>query len=122
VKVGVHILAILAELNLLVPTRHAQRIMSALFAAEQPLHRVGPRAAIRATINSLPARSDICHPGTIRAMVALGRFFHALGGFAAGSLYLPLKRIREWTWETGWIVGGAFSRLFVQASLRLGHE
>jgi AraC-like DNA-binding protein len=27
---------------------HAQRIMSALFAAEQPLHHVGPHAAIRA--------------------------------------------------------------------------
>ncbi len=39
----------------------------------------------------------------------LGVFFHAAGGFAAGSFYIPYKRVREWAWESYWIVGGVFS-------------
>ena len=42
-------------------------------------------------------------------MVALGVFLHAVGGFAAGSFYLPLKKVREWSWESGWLVNGFFS-------------
>ncbi len=42
-------------------------------------------------------------------MVALGVFLHAVGGFAAGSFYLPLKQIKKWTWESGWITNGFFS-------------
>lgn len=38
-----------------------------------------------------------------------GVLLHAIGGFAAGSFYLPLKRIREWAWESGWLVNGFFS-------------
>lgn len=41
----------------------------------------------------------------------LGVFFHAAGGFAAGSFYIPYKRVRDWAWESYWIVGGAFSWL-----------
>jgi len=39
----------------------------------------------------------------------LGVLFHAIGGFAAGSFYLPLKQIRKWAWESGWLVNGFFS-------------
>jgi len=39
----------------------------------------------------------------------LGVLFHAIGGFAAGSFYLPLKQIRNWAWESGWLVNGFFS-------------
>lgn len=39
----------------------------------------------------------------------LGVIFHAIGGFAAGSFYLPLKQIRNWAWESGWLVNGFFS-------------
>lgn len=42
-------------------------------------------------------------------MVALGIILHAIGGFAAGSFYLPLKRIQGWAWESGWILNGFFS-------------
>lgn len=42
-------------------------------------------------------------------MVILGVTLHALGGFAAGSFYLPLKRIKDWSWESGWLVNGVFS-------------
>ena len=48
-------------------------------------------------------------------MVILGLLFHALGGFAAGSFYLPLKQTRGWAWESGWIVGGLFSWIIVPA-------
>ncbi len=40
---------------------------------------------------------------------ALGIFFHALGGFASGSFYLPLKKITKWSWESGWLVNGFFA-------------
>lgn len=42
-------------------------------------------------------------------MVALGVLLHALGGFAAGSFYIPFKKIRNWAWESYWLVGGFFS-------------
>jgi L-rhamnose-H+ transport protein len=42
-------------------------------------------------------------------MVALGVFLHALGGFAAGSFYIPFKKVRDWAWESYWLVGGFFS-------------
>jgi L-rhamnose-H+ transport protein len=45
--------------------------------------------------------------------VISGVFFHFLGGFASGSFYLPFKKIKGWSWESGWIVGGIFSWLFV---------
>jgi len=38
----------------------------------------------------------------------LGVLFHAIGGFAAGSFYIPFKRVRGWAWETYWLVGGLF--------------
>ena len=40
-----------------------------------------------------------------------GVTLHALGGFAAGSFYIPFKRVRQWSWETYWLVGGVFSWL-----------
>ena len=39
----------------------------------------------------------------------LGVVLHALGGFAAGSFYIPFKRVRQWAWESYWLVGGFFS-------------
>jgi len=42
-------------------------------------------------------------------MVALGVFLHALGGFAAGSFYIPFKKVRGWAWESYWLIGGVFS-------------
>jgi len=42
-------------------------------------------------------------------MVVLGVFLHALGGFAAGSFYIPFKKVRNWAWESYWLVGGVFS-------------
>jgi L-rhamnose-H+ transport protein len=36
----------------------------------------------------------------------LGVVFHLIGGFAAGSFYAPLKKVRSWAWETYWLVMG----------------
>jgi L-rhamnose-H+ transport protein len=38
----------------------------------------------------------------------LGVLFHAIGGLAAGSFYIPFKRVRGWAWETYWLTGGLF--------------
>jgi len=39
----------------------------------------------------------------------VGIFYHALGGFAAGSFYIPYSKVRNWAWEVYWLVGGFFS-------------
>ena len=39
----------------------------------------------------------------------LGVTLHAIGGLAAASFYIPYKRVRSWSWETYWLVGGIFS-------------
>jgi L-rhamnose-H+ transport protein len=43
----------------------------------------------------------------------LGVIFHFLGGSASGSFYMPYKRVKGWSWESFWIVGGLFSWLIV---------
>ena len=39
----------------------------------------------------------------------LGVFFHAIGGLAAGSFYIPFRGVKKWAWECYWLVGGVFS-------------
>ena len=43
----------------------------------------------------------------------LGVIFHFIGGFASGSFYMPFKKVRNWHWESYWIIGGLFSWLIV---------
>jgi L-rhamnose-H+ transport protein len=45
--------------------------------------------------------------------VILGVIFHFIGGFASGSFYMPFKKVKEWSWESYWIIGGSFSWLIV---------
>jgi L-rhamnose-H+ transport protein len=45
--------------------------------------------------------------------VIFGIIFHFIGGFASGSFYIPYKKVRGWSWESYWIVGGLFSWLLV---------
>lgn len=45
--------------------------------------------------------------------VILGVFLHFLGGFASGSFYMPFKKVKQWAWESYWLVGGTFSWLVV---------
>lgn len=37
---------------------------------------------------------------------ALGIVLHAIGGFAAGSFYSPIKKIRNLSWEAAWLLMG----------------
>ncbi len=46
-------------------------------------------------------------------MIALGIFFHFVGGFASGSFYMAFKKVNGWAWESYWIIGGLFSWLIV---------
>ena len=43
----------------------------------------------------------------------LGVFFHALGGYASGTFYIPFRRVKGWSWESAWIVGGVASWIIV---------
>ncbi|QIP12301.1 L-rhamnose/proton symporter RhaT [Spirosoma aureum] len=43
----------------------------------------------------------------------LGVFYHAVGGFASGSFYLPFRNVKQWSWESAWIVGGVASWIIV---------
>ncbi|MFG4003350.1 L-rhamnose/proton symporter RhaT [Flavobacterium aquidurense] len=43
----------------------------------------------------------------------LGILFHSIGGFSSGSFYMPFKKVKNWAWESYWIVGGFFSWLIV---------
>jgi len=39
----------------------------------------------------------------------LGVLLLAVAGLAAGSFYIPFRRVRGWSWESYWIAGGLFS-------------
>lgn len=39
----------------------------------------------------------------------LGVLLIALGGFAAASFYIPLKKVRNWAWESYWLANGFFA-------------
>jgi L-rhamnose-H+ transport protein len=39
----------------------------------------------------------------------LGLLFHWIGGLASASFYIPYRGVRNWAWETYWLVGGFFS-------------
>lgn len=45
--------------------------------------------------------------------VIAGVIYHFTGGFASGSFYMPYKKIKRWSWESYWIIGGLFSWLIV---------
>jgi len=50
-------------------------------------------------------------------MALLGVLLIAVGGFAAGSFYLPLKKVKQWSWETYWLVNGLFAWILVPCLL-----
>ncbi|HSB95691.1 MAG TPA: L-rhamnose/proton symporter RhaT, partial [Spongiibacteraceae bacterium] len=54
----------------------------------------------------------------------LGVLFHWIGGFASASFYVPYKRVRRWSWEIFWLVGGIFSWIIAPwmfAAIRTEH-
>jgi L-rhamnose-H+ transport protein len=49
----------------------------------------------------------------------IGVFLHWLGGLACGSFYVPYRKVRKWSWETYWLVGGFFSWIIMPVLLAL---
>lgn len=47
----------------------------------------------------------------------LGIFYHAAGGFAAGSFYIPYKRVNNWAWEVYWLLGGFFAWIIMPLTI-----
>jgi len=45
--------------------------------------------------------------------VLLGILYHSIGGIASGSFYMPFNKVKKWSWESYWIIGGLFSWLIV---------
>jgi len=45
--------------------------------------------------------------------ILIGVIFHIVGGFCAGSFYLPLKKVSGWAWESYWIVNGVVAWLLL---------
>jgi L-rhamnose-H+ transport protein len=43
----------------------------------------------------------------------LGVILHWLGGLASGSFYVPFRKVKNWAWETYWLIGGFFSWIIV---------
>ena len=39
----------------------------------------------------------------------LGVFLHSVGGLAAGSFYIPFRRVKAWAWESYWLVQGVLA-------------
>jgi L-rhamnose-H+ transport protein len=39
----------------------------------------------------------------------LGLVFHWIGGLSSASFYIPYRGVKNWAWETYWLVGGFFS-------------
>lgn len=46
-------------------------------------------------------------------LAIFGVIYHFIGGFASGSFYIPFKKVKRWSWESYWLVGGVFSWLIV---------
>jgi L-rhamnose-H+ transport protein len=36
----------------------------------------------------------------------IGIILHSIGGFAAGSFYIPMNFVKKWSWETAWMILG----------------
>jgi L-rhamnose-H+ transport protein len=50
----------------------------------------------------------------------LGVVLHAIGGLMSAIFYLPYRRVKHWSWESYWIVGGVFSWLVVPWAMAVG--
>jgi L-rhamnose-H+ transport protein len=42
-----------------------------------------------------------------------GVVLHAIGGLMSAIFYLPYRKVKHWSWESYWIVGGVFSWIIV---------
>lgn len=76
------------------------------------MHRAGAGFE-RIEIRGAEVRSRLSVHGfagdNVDANPFLGVSLHAVGGLAAGSFYIPYKGVRNWAWESYWLVGGVLS-------------
>ncbi|MGC4014727.1 MAG: L-rhamnose/proton symporter RhaT [Luteolibacter sp.] len=47
----------------------------------------------------------------------IGVVYHWLGGLASASFYIPYRGVKNWSWETYWLVGGFFSWIIAPMGL-----
>jgi len=52
-------------------------------------------------------------------VVFLGVFLHAVGGLAAGSFYMAFKKVRNWSWESYWLVNSLFTSVLMPCLVAL---
>ncbi len=50
--------------------------------------------------------------------ITMGIFWHLIGAASAACFYAPFKKVKHWSWETMWSVGGGI----VSADSALGHQ
>ncbi len=56
---------------------------------------------------------------------ALGVTVHAIGGISASTCYVPFQKVKQWSWETYWLVFSLFAWLItplVVGVLTMGEE
>ncbi|RDT63396.1 rhamnose/proton symporter RhaT, partial [Klebsiella pneumoniae] len=41
--------------------------------------------------------------------ITMGIFWHLIGAASAACFYAPFKKVKGWSWETMWSVGGIVS-------------
>ena len=41
--------------------------------------------------------------------ITMGIFWHLIGAASAACFYAPFKKVKHWSWETMWSVGGIVS-------------
>lgn len=50
--------------------------------------------------------------------ITMGIFWHLIGAASAACFYAPFKKVKKWSWETMWSVGGIVSWII----LAVGHQ
>lgn len=48
--------------------------------------------------------------------ILIGLFIIAIGAFCQSSCYVPINKIKDWSWESYWIVQGVFAWLILPFS------
>lgn len=61
----------------------------------------------------VPQFNLLCSPAMMIPNPPLGVLFHAIGGLMSAIFYLPYRKVKHWSWESYWIVGGVFSWIVV---------
>lgn len=53
----------------------------------------------------------------MNSAILLGLFWHFVGAASAACFYAPFKKVRHWSWETMWSLGGFFSWIILPWSI-----